>query len=123
MTAAVTQVPDSRIQEMQLRPKRGEIMLYLSLHQIDGSRRWEALKLAESLGFTPELRYRTWMMEEVQQVGIYALLHYEKREYDSALESNYVTDAAFEVLAHQIEPDIAVHFTYCLKHGREDIAA
>jgi hypothetical protein len=123
MTTAETQISDPQIQEMQLRPKRGEIMLYISLHHIEPSSRWEALKLAESLGFTPDLRARTWTKDGQQQFGIYALLHYEKRDYDSFLEADYITDRAFEELAHRIVPDIAVHFTYCLKHGRVDLIA
>jgi len=119
-----TQTPPPRIQEMSLHPKRGEIMLYLDLHRIENVSTMEALKLAESFGFTPELRYRTWESDGVQQVGIYALLHYEKRDYDSWLEAEYVTDSAFEELAHRIQPDLAVHFTYNLKHGRqEELAA
>jgi hypothetical protein len=106
------------IQEMQLFPKSGEIMLYLSLHDIENMSAFEALKLAESLGFKPELRCRTWIQDDQQQFGIYALLHYEKRDYNSVLEAEYTTDRAFEELAHRIVPDIAVHFTYKLKHGR-----
>lgn len=118
-----TQTPESRIKEMQLRPKRGEIMLYISLHQVENMTSWEALKLAESLGFSPELRYRSWEKNGENQVGIYALLHYEKREFESTLEASYITDAAFETLAQQIKPDTAVIFTYSLKGDREDISA
>lgn len=111
------------IQEMQLRPKRGEILFYLSLHEIENMTPLEAIKLCEELGFTPELRYRTWLQDGAPQFGLYALLHYEKRDYNSFLEDNYITDQAFETLAQRIIPNIAVCFTYCLKQGRLEAVA
>ncbi len=108
----------SQIQEMPLTLKPGEIMLYLDLHRIENISPIDAIKLAESLGFEPQLRYRTWQSDDSTQVGIYALLHYEQRDYNSELEANYATDEQFETLAAQIVPDTAVHFTYRLKEGR-----
>jgi hypothetical protein len=108
----------SQIQEMPLTLEPGEIVLYLDLHRIENISPIEAIKLAESLGFEPQLRYRTWQSDDGTQVGIYALLHYERRNFDSALEANYATDEQFETLAARIVPDTAVHFTYRLKKGR-----
>ena len=105
------------IQEMPIRPKAGEILLYLALHRIENITPTEALKLGESLGFQPQLRYRTWEKDGVQLVGIYALLHYEKRDFDSALEPDYLEDQ-LEALFTQIVPSNAVNFAYCLKRGR-----
>ena len=105
-------------QEMPIRPEPGEIMLYLDLHRIENMTPIAALKLSERLGFTPQLRYRTWQQEGQIQVGLYALLHYEKREFDSSLEAEYLTDPQFEELSAQIVPDTAVHFAYRLAGGR-----
>ncbi len=110
------------ILEMPIQPRAGEILLYLALHRIENMTPTEALKLTEGLGFKPELRYRTWEREGVQQIGIYALLHYEKRDFDSALEPDYLENE-LETLASQIVPDIAVHFAYCLKGGRKVAAS
>jgi hypothetical protein len=104
----------------------GEIMLYLDLHRIENMSVLDALKLAETLGLTPQLRYRLLDRDADQTMGLYALLHYEKRPFESVLEADYVTDSAFEALTNQIQPDTAVHFTYRLKHGRagaESLAA
>ncbi len=108
----------NQILEMSLIPAPGEIMLYVSLHDVENMTPYEVLRLAENLGFSPQLRCKTWEHEGNQEYGIYALLHYDRRDYDSALESDYVTDKAFESLSKQIEPDTAIHFTYRLKQGR-----
>ena len=105
------------ILEMPIRPEAGEVLLYLALHRIENITPTEALKLGESLGFNPQLRYRTWEKDGVQQVGIYALLHYEKRDFDSALEPDYLENQ-LEALFTQIVPSTAVNFAYCLKRGR-----
>jgi hypothetical protein len=108
----------STILEMPVRPKPGEIMLYLELHRIENMTPLAALKLAESPGFKPELRYRTWEKDGVQQTGIYALLRYETREFNSALDADYL-ESELEALATQTTPDISIHFAYCLKGGRK----
>jgi len=107
-----------QLKEMELRTLPGEIRLYLSLHLIQNMTIFDALKLAESLGFTPDIRYRTWNFNGRPEIGLYAVLHEEKRDFNSVLEPNYVTDEAFERLCSAILPDTAVHFGYCLKDGR-----
>jgi hypothetical protein len=104
-----SQIAESQIAEMPIIPKSGEIMLYLSLNEITNMTPWDALKLAESLGFKLQLRYRAWQEDGVQKVGIYALLHYEQRDFDSALEPNYL-ERELEALWTQIQPSIAVNF-------------
>jgi hypothetical protein len=113
----ISQITESRVAEMPIIPKRGEIMLYLSLSEIENMTPWEALKLAESLDFKPELGYRVWQENSVQQVGIYALLHYEQRDFDSGLEPDYL-ERELEVL-WTIQPSIAIHFAYSLGQGRQ----
>jgi hypothetical protein len=106
------------ILEMPVRLEPGEIMLYLDLHRIENMSAIAALKLAQDLGFNPELRYRYTDQEGDREFGLCAILHREQRPYDSALEIDYVTDPAFETLATEIKPNTAVHFWYRLKHGR-----
>lgn len=103
---------------MPIRPKPGEIFLYLSLDEIENMTTLEALTLADSLGFNPEMRYRTWMEDGQQKAELCALLHYEKRDYESSLEMDYLSIEQ-EVLATRIQPNMAVRFSYCLKYGRE----
>jgi hypothetical protein len=79
---------------------------------------WEALKLSESLGFTPQLRSRVWLENGEEKAGVYALLHHEQRSYDSVLEASYVTDTQFEELSEAIMPSDAVRFAYNLKRSR-----
>ena len=108
----------TRIPTMTLSPQPGEIMLYLDLHRVENMTPVAALKLAESLGFQPELRTRTWQVDGVTQTGLYALLHYERRDYNAVLEPDYPVDAQFAALTDAIEPDTAVHFTYNLRQPR-----
>jgi hypothetical protein len=103
---------------MPIRPQPGEILLYLSLDEIENMTVLEALTLADSLGFKPEMRYSTWMEDGEEKAELYALLHYEKRDYESSLEADYFS-AEQEILATRIKPTSAIHFSYCLKHGRE----
>ena len=112
----------TRIPTMALSPQPGEIMLYLDLHRVENMTPVAALKLAESLGFQPELRTRTWQVDGVTQTGLYALLHYEQREYNAVLEADYPVDAQFEALTEAITPDTAVHFTYNLQQPRAVVA-
>jgi hypothetical protein len=107
---------------MPIRPQPGEIFLYLSLDEIENMTPLEALTLAVSLGFKPELRYRTWMVNGEQKAELCALLHYEKREFESSLDMDYLS-VEKEVLATRIQPSMAVRFSYCLKYGREMEAA
>jgi hypothetical protein len=103
---------------MPIRPQPGEILLYLSLDEIENMTVLEALTLADSLGFKPEMRYSTWMEDGEEKAELYALLHYEKRDYESSLEADYFS-VEQEVLATRIQPSIAVRFSYSLKYGRE----
>lgn len=104
------------ITEMRIIPQRGEVMLYLSLSEIENMSPWEALKLSESLGFKPQLRYRTWEEEGSAQVAVYALLHYEQRDYDDGIAADYLLEE-LEAL-RKIQPDTAVRFAYRLRLGR-----
>lgn len=108
----------TELKEIELQPSPGQIRLYISLHLVQNMTHFEALKLAESLGFNPEIRYRVWQLFDKHEVGIYAILHEEMRDFNSTLEAEYVTDSAFEELCHKILPDTAVHFSYCLNGGR-----
>lgn len=109
----------TELREINLQPLPGEIRLYISLHLVQNMTHYDVLKLAESLGFTPEIRYRVWNIFGKAEVGIYAVLHEETRDFNSTLEAEYVTDSAFEELSHRILPDTAVHFSYRLQGGRE----
>jgi hypothetical protein len=109
------------IPTMSLIPKPGEVMLYISLHEVENLTPVEVLDLARSLGFKPELRTRTWQQEGKTQVGLYAMLYYEQREPNSGLDPDFL-DAELEVLHQQIIPDVAVRFAYRLKPGRLDAA-
>jgi len=103
---------------MPIRPQPGEILFYLSPEDIENMSTLEALTLVESLGFKSEFRYRSWEKDGQQQTKLYILIHYEKREFNSALEADYLS-AEQEILATRIKPTSAVHFSYCLKYGRE----
>lgn len=106
----------NQLKEMPRAAAPGEILLFIDLHQVENMTSAEVFKLAESLGFpVKELRYRALS----EGMGLYAILHHEQRDPNSLLESNYVTDEAFEELSQRIEPHFAVHFRYSLKRGRE----
>jgi hypothetical protein len=103
---------------MPIRPQPGEILFYMSPEDIENMTVMEALTLVDSLGFEPEFRYRTWEQDGQQRTKLYVLIHYEKREFESSLEADYMS-AEQEILATRIKPTSAVHFSYCLKYGRE----
>lgn len=103
---------------MPIRPQPGEILFYLSPEDIVNMSTLEALTLVESLGFKSELRYRSWEQDGQMKTKLYILIHYEKREFNSALETDYLS-AEQEILATRIKPTTAVYFSYCLKYGRE----
>lgn len=111
----------SEIKQMSLIPRKGEIRLFIALHEVDNMSVMEILNLAQGLGFNPELQCRTWEQDGKTKYGVYAMLHEEQREYDSQLETDYETDKAFELLWNALEPNahLKVHFSYNLKHGRQ----
>ncbi len=109
------------ISTMSLIPKPGEVMLYISLHEIENLTPVEVLDLARSLGFKPELRTRTWQQEGETKVGLYAMLHYERRDPKAGLEPDFL-DTELEALHEQISPGVAVRFAYRLQQGRLDAA-
>jgi hypothetical protein len=109
------------IPTMSLIPKLGEVMLYISLHEVENLTPVEVLDLARSLGFKPELRTRTWQQEGETQVGLYAMLYQEQRDPSSGLDPAFL-DAELEALHQQISPDVAVRFSYRLQQGRRDAA-
>jgi hypothetical protein len=107
---------------MPIRPQPGEILFYMSPEDIENMTVMEALTLVDSLGFTPEFRYRTWEQDGQQHTKLYVLIYCEKREYESSLEADFMS-AEQEILATRIKPTSAVHFSYCLKYGRETAIA
>lgn len=108
----------TELKEMDLKPLPGQIRLYISLHLVQNLTHSQVLELCETLGFKPEIRHRVWNLCGNYEVGIYAVLHEEMRDFESTLEAEYVTDSAFEELCYRIVPDTAVHFSHCLKGGR-----
>src|SRR5579883_803593 len=90
------------ISTMPLSPQPGEILLYLDLHRVANMTPVAALKLTESLGFQPELRTRTWTVDGETQTGLYALLHYERRDYNAVLEAEHPVDGLFTALTDAI---------------------
>lgn len=109
------------IPTMSVIPKPGEVMLYIALHEVENMTPVEALDFAKSLGFAPELRTLTWQKEGETKVGLYAMLYHDQREFDSALEPDFL-EAELDALWGQISPDTAVNFAYRLKQGRLDAA-
>lgn len=109
------------IPTMSIIPQPGEVMLYVALHRVANMTPVEVLDFAKSLGFTPELRTRTYAKDGETKVGLYGLLYYDQRDPDSGLEPDFL-EAELEVLCNQISPDTAVNFAYNLKQGRLDAA-
>ena len=109
------------IPTMSLIPKPGEVMLYVALHRVLNMTPVELLDFAKSLGFTPELRTRTFDKDGKTQVGVYAMLYYDQRDPASGLEADFLK-AELEALCNRINPDTAVNFAYNLKQGRPDAA-
>lgn len=110
--------PSNAIPVMPSRPRKGEIWLALNLSEIESHTPWEALKVAEGMGFTPELRYQL----HEDKVQLFAVLFYEKREYESALEEDFLDDECLQ-LANTIQPASAIQMFYCLKYGRQGTSA
>lgn len=111
----MSQITQNQLKEMPVFIAPGEIWLLIDLHSVENMTTAEVFKLAESVGFpVKEVRYRTYS----EGLALYAILHYEKRDPDSTLETPHVTDDAFEELWHRIEPTGTVHFRYRLKEGR-----
>lgn len=106
---------------MSLIPQPGEVMLYVALHRVTNMTPIKVLDFAKSLGFTPELRTRTYTKDGETKVGLYALLYHDQRDPDSGLEPNLL-EVELEALYERIAPDTAVNFAYNLKRGRLDIA-
>jgi hypothetical protein len=111
MTSAIA------IPTMSVIPKPGEVMLYVALHEVENMTPVEVLDFAKSLGFTPELRTLTWQKDIETKVGLYAMLYYDHRQYDSGLEPDFL-ETELDALWGQISPDTAVNFAYRLKQGR-----
>lgn len=108
--------PDA-IPVMPLRPRKGEVWLALNLSRIQNLSPWAALKLAEELGFVPELRYR-----QDERVEVYAVLYYELRDYEQPLPAGFLEEQLW-TLAERIQPSEAIQFFFCLKPGREAVEA
>lgn len=109
------------IPTMSLIPQPGEAMLYVALHRVTNMTPIEVLDFAKNLGFTPELRTKTYTKDEDTKVGLYALLYYDQRDPDSGLEADFL-DVELEALCGRISPDTAVNFAYNLKQGRLNAA-
>jgi hypothetical protein len=107
-------IPVPTIPEMPTHLKPGEVMIYLDLHLIENMAALDAVDLARSLGFTPELRCKTLTRSEQVTVGIYALLHHEQRQPNAELEETFFEDELGE-LRERIVPDTAVHLRYRLE--------
>lgn len=105
------------IPTMSVIPKPGEVMLYISLHRVDNMKPFEVLEFAKSLGFTPEIRTKTYTQDGITQVGLYALLYQALRDPDSGLAENFL-EAELEALWTHVSPVTAVNFAYNLKQGR-----
>jgi hypothetical protein len=109
------------IPTMSVIPKPGEVMLYIALHEVENMTPVEVLDFVKSLGFTPELRTLTWQKDSETKVGLYAMLYYDQRQYESELEPDFL-EAELNALWGQISPDTAVNFAYRLKQGRLEAA-
>ncbi len=107
------------IPTMSVIPKPGEVMLYVALHEVENMNPIEVLEFAKSIGFTPELRTLTWQKDEETKVGLYAMLYYDQRDYDSGLEPDFL-DLELDALWQRISPDTAVNFAYRLKQVRKE---
>jgi hypothetical protein len=107
-------IPVPTIPEMPTHLKPGEVMIYLDLHLIENMAALDAVDLARSLGFTPELRCKTLTRSEQVTVGIYALLHHEQRQPEAELEETFFANE-LETLRERIVPDTAVHLRYRLE--------
>lgn len=70
---------------MSLIPQPGEVILYIALHRVTNMTRVEVLDFAKTLGFTPELRTKTYTKDGDTKVGLYALLYYNQQQPDSGL--------------------------------------
>lgn len=112
----MTTATSNQLKEMPLAAAPGEIWLFVELHAVENLTTAEIFRLAESVGFpVQELRYRSLP----EGLGLYAILHYERREPNSTLESEHVTDAAFEELWSRIQPELTVHFRHNLRRLAE----
>ncbi|MBV8886105.1 MAG: hypothetical protein JO235_19220 [Chroococcidiopsidaceae cyanobacterium CP_BM_RX_35] len=111
------------IPTMSLIPKPGEVMLYVALHRVLNMTPVELLDFAKSLGFTPELRTKTFDKDRKTHVGVYvyAMLYHDQRDPESGLDADFLA-AELEALCNRISPDTAVNFAYNLKQGRLDAA-
>lgn len=104
------------IPTMSLIPQPGEVMLYVALHRVENMTPVKVLEFAKSLGFTPELRTRTYTKDGETKVGLYAMLYHDQRNLKSALEADFL-EVELETMCARISPDTAVSFAYNLRQS------
>ena len=90
--------------ELPIIPKVGEVFLAVELTAVQNMTVAETLKLLESMGYNPTLRYRQF---SDGGVSFYALLKHEHIEPEILQNSDYLGDE-LDALAEVIQPPNAI---------------
>jgi len=96
--------------EMETVPRPGEAMLYVRLSDVKNMSIAEALKLLQSLGYAPELRYLQWATDS-KQVTLFAWLKQEALPYGTTGETLHLWDE-YESLLQKFQPAGAVRYAW-----------
>ncbi len=100
----------AQVFEMETVPVPGEALLYIRLSDVANMSICEALKLLQSLGYAPELRYLQWATDP-KQVTLFAFLKQEKLPCGSTGETLSLWDE-YELLIQKIQPSKAVCYAW-----------
>lgn len=96
--------------EMKTVPDPGEALLYVRLSDVANMPICEALKLLESLGYAPELRYLQWATDP-KQVTVFAWLKQETLPPGATGETLGLWDE-YQMLVEKFEPAGAVRYAW-----------
>jgi hypothetical protein len=100
----------AQIFEMEMVPAPGEALLYVRLSDVANMPICEVLKLLESLGYVPELRYLQWATDP-KQVTLFAWLKQETLPCGTTGETLSLWDE-YHLLLEKLEPPGAVRYAW-----------
>jgi hypothetical protein len=105
--------------ELPTIPKPGEVFLAVNLTAVENMTVAETLQLLESMGYSPQLRYR---QSPDGSVSLYALLKQERVDVEKLVNSDYLGEE-LDALAEVIQPPDAITSPRGLRSVRQPIPA
>jgi hypothetical protein len=93
--------------QIQLKPKAGQILWFVDLSEIRSRSISETLELLEQMGHQPQLRY----LETQDGLKLFALLRDEQHDPTQKIDDEYLIDERIALYEAFPKEDLAIHFS------------